>query len=194
MIPPEVASRPRETQAGIDLRKETPYSFNYARRFFPRRRKGKRPALATLHRYATQGYRGVVLEMVQVGGTRCTTEAIARFIERVTAISAPHALSSGRALCPRAEGPTSTREVDQALAAAGFDRPARTGRAGRLAGDASPNEGGRSVDTACPAGRSRAPRGRSRWSPERRCARSRASRPRPTRTLGAGQSGSVRRS
>ena len=60
----------------------------------PRRRKGKRPHVATLFRWATVGVRGVVLETIQCGGTRCTSiEALQRFFERCTdpstAISSP---------------------------------------------------------------------------------------------------------
>ena len=60
----------------------------------PRRRKGKRPHVATLFRWATVGVRGVVLETIQCGGTRCTSvEAIQRFFERCTD---PAALSKTR--------------------------------------------------------------------------------------------------
>ena len=41
--------------------------------------------VATLYRWSTSGYRGVVLETIQVGATRCTThDALQRFCERVT--------------------------------------------------------------------------------------------------------------
>lgn len=51
----------------------------------PRRRGGRRITAATLHRWATIGLRGVVLEAVQVGGTRCTSkEAILRFFYRLS--------------------------------------------------------------------------------------------------------------
>lgn len=40
---------------------------------------------ATVHRWATIGIRGVVLEVLAIGGTRHTTEsAIIRFFERLT--------------------------------------------------------------------------------------------------------------
>jgi hypothetical protein len=69
----------------IDLLKEKLFTLNAARHFLPRRRKNKRPDLATMYRWTGKGCRGVVLESVNVGGTRCTSrEAIARFIERLT--------------------------------------------------------------------------------------------------------------
>ena len=69
----------------IDTLKEKVFTLNAARRFFPRRRKNRRPDLATMYRWTGKGCRGIVLESVSVGGTRCTSrEAIARFIERLT--------------------------------------------------------------------------------------------------------------
>ncbi|GMV98046.1 MAG: DUF1580 domain-containing protein [Phycisphaerae bacterium] len=58
-------------------------------RWLPRRRAGKRPHVATLLRWATAGCRGIVLETVFCGATRCTSsEAIARFFQRLTAARA----------------------------------------------------------------------------------------------------------
>lgn len=54
-------------------------------RLWPCRRRGKRPHVATLHRWASAGCSGVRLETVSVGATRCTShEAIVRFLEGVT--------------------------------------------------------------------------------------------------------------
>lgn len=54
-------------------------------RLWPSRRRGKRPHVATLHRWASAGCSGVRLETVSVGATRCTSrEAIVRFLEGVT--------------------------------------------------------------------------------------------------------------
>jgi len=50
------------------------------------RREGKRPNVATLYRWSTTGCRGVKLDTVQVGGTRCTSrEALQRFFEALSA-------------------------------------------------------------------------------------------------------------
>jgi hypothetical protein len=57
-------------------------SLTEATKLLPKRRKGKRPNVATLYRWTTIGVRGIVLESVQVGGTRCTSrEALQRFFE-----------------------------------------------------------------------------------------------------------------
>jgi Protein of unknown function (DUF1580) len=54
----------------------------------PRRRGGRQTNVSTLYRWTTAGCRGVKLEYVQVGATRCTTrEALARFFERLTEAS-----------------------------------------------------------------------------------------------------------
>lgn len=52
----------------------------------PRRRRGRKTHISTLYRWATAGCRGVRLETVQVGATRCTSrEALQRFFERLSA-------------------------------------------------------------------------------------------------------------
>jgi hypothetical protein len=52
----------------------------------PKRRRGKRPHVSCMYRWTNHGCRGVVLESIQVGGTRCTShQALARFFERLTA-------------------------------------------------------------------------------------------------------------
>ncbi len=51
----------------------------------PRRRRGRKCHVSTLFRWTTAGCRGVVLESVQIGATRCTSgEALARFFQRLT--------------------------------------------------------------------------------------------------------------
>lgn len=51
----------------------------------PRRRRGRKPHVSCLYRWTTTGCRGVLLESVQVGGTRCTSiEALNRFFQRLS--------------------------------------------------------------------------------------------------------------
>jgi hypothetical protein len=51
----------------------------------PRRRKGRKTHVSCLYRWSTVGCRGIVLETLQVGGTRCTSrEALQRFFERLS--------------------------------------------------------------------------------------------------------------
>jgi len=72
----------------------------------PRRRRGKKPSVATLYRWATTGVRGVRLESIMVGGTRCTSiEAIQRFFDRLT-----EQRDQGRVTThPEAPGPATRR-------------------------------------------------------------------------------------
>jgi hypothetical protein len=70
----------------IDTLHEELVTPNAARRFFPRRRKNKRPDLSTMYRWTVKGCHRIVLESVNAGGTRCTSrEAVARFIGRLSA-------------------------------------------------------------------------------------------------------------
>jgi hypothetical protein len=69
----------------IDTLKEQLFPLTDALQFVPRP-KGRTPNLSTLYRWSQRGIKGVRLETVQVGGTRCTTrEALGRFFGRVTA-------------------------------------------------------------------------------------------------------------
>lgn len=85
----------------IDLQTEEVFSLNEAakKNLLPTRRAGKRPNVATLYRWAQRGVRGIVLETIQVGGTKCTSaEAIQRFCERLSApqVALPIATTIGR--------------------------------------------------------------------------------------------------
>ena len=69
----------------IDLEHESLISLAEAATLLPRRRKGKKPHISCLYRWASRGLRGVRLETVQIGGTRCTSrEALARFFASLT--------------------------------------------------------------------------------------------------------------
>lgn len=69
----------------IDISSEKVVSLVEATCHLPRRRQGKRPNVATIYRWSQNGVRGIVLETIQVGGTRCTSiEAIQRFCDRLT--------------------------------------------------------------------------------------------------------------
>lgn len=69
----------------INPQTETLVSLTEAAKGLPRRRAGKKPHISCLYRWSTAGCRGVVLETIQVGGTRCTSEeALARFLRRLT--------------------------------------------------------------------------------------------------------------
>lgn len=60
-------------------------SLTAAAKSLPARRAGKKVHVSCAYRWTTVGCRGVVLESIQVGGTRCTSrEALARFFDRLT--------------------------------------------------------------------------------------------------------------
>jgi Protein of unknown function (DUF1580) len=51
----------------------------------PRRRRGRKTHVSCIYRWSTVGCRGVVLETLQVGATRCTSrEALQRFFEQLS--------------------------------------------------------------------------------------------------------------
>lgn len=69
----------------IDTTVENPIPLTQAAADLPRRRRGRKTHVSTLFRWTTAGCRGVVLESIQVGGTRCTSrEALQRFFERLS--------------------------------------------------------------------------------------------------------------
>jgi hypothetical protein len=69
----------------IDPNLESLLSLAETPKYLPRRRGGKKPHISCIYRWTTSGCRGVVLESIQIGGTRCTSkEALARFFRRLT--------------------------------------------------------------------------------------------------------------
>jgi hypothetical protein len=101
----------------IDLLSEDLISLTNATALFPPRRRGKKPNISTLYRWAQRGCRGVTLESIQVGGTRCTSrQALARFIDALTQ-------QSGNPHQPRqrpAPDPRRLERVEQELERAGI--------------------------------------------------------------------------
>lgn len=97
----------------IDLNTEAALTLNAARKLPELRRDGKRPDLATLYRWSSpRGCRGVRLETVQIGGSRCTThEAVRRFI---------HALTDRHIAPPPASSKQTAESAVRELAASGF--------------------------------------------------------------------------
>jgi hypothetical protein len=70
----------------IDTTTEPLITMAEAARFTPSRRAGRRVAVSTVWRWATNGVSGVKLETACMGGSRFTTrEALQRFCEDVTA-------------------------------------------------------------------------------------------------------------
>lgn len=74
----------------IDPNTESVLSLTDATRTLPPRRGGKRPHVSCLYRWTTSGCKGVILESIQIGGTRCTSrESLARFFEALTYANSP---------------------------------------------------------------------------------------------------------
>lgn len=72
----------------IDVTTEEILSLNEARNRLPKRRQGKRPDVSTLYRWGYRGCKGVKLETIQIGGTKCTSvEALARFFAKLSEVA-----------------------------------------------------------------------------------------------------------
>ncbi|HYW80087.1 MAG TPA: DUF1580 domain-containing protein [Thermoguttaceae bacterium] len=69
----------------IDIASETVVTLTNATDHLPVRRAGKQPHPSTIFRWAQRGCKGIRLESIQVGGTKCTSvEALQRFFDRLT--------------------------------------------------------------------------------------------------------------
>lgn len=96
----------------IEVLEEQVISLREACGILPRRRAGKKPAIETLYRWSLRGCRGVKLETVQVGATRCTSvEALQRFFDALTA-----ATDAAKMLPSPAHTPTKIRRKEIAEA------------------------------------------------------------------------------
>ena len=63
------------------------WTFAEATRKIPKRRRGRKAATSTIYRWAKLGLKGVRLEVLQVGGTLCTSrQALERFFHRLTEV------------------------------------------------------------------------------------------------------------
>ena len=97
----------------LDLQNEEIFPFSEAIEFIPKP-SGKTPHISLIYRWSSVGLRGVRLEFVQAGGTRCTSrEAIQRFFNRLTEIESPAPISKTPAQRQR-EIEAAERELDKA--------------------------------------------------------------------------------
>jgi hypothetical protein len=70
----------------IDTIAESIVTLNEAARSLPHRRAGRPVHLSCIYRWSQVGVKGIRLETVQIGGTRCTSrEALQRFFDALTA-------------------------------------------------------------------------------------------------------------
>jgi hypothetical protein len=71
----------------IDRTKEPAISLAEVTKLPELQRNGKRPHVATIFRWTTRGCRGVRLESIQIGGTRCSTlAAVRRFLDSLSGV------------------------------------------------------------------------------------------------------------
>ncbi|MGD9720564.1 MAG: DUF1580 domain-containing protein [Pirellulales bacterium] len=74
----------------IDPKIERLITLRQACKMLPKRRRGKSVHISCIYRWTLNGVRGVILESLQVGGTRCTSrEALHRFFERLSEGTVP---------------------------------------------------------------------------------------------------------
>ena len=106
----------------INLLNEQVVSLSEATRHLPRRRAGRKPAVQTLYRWGSTGCRGIRLEVIQVGGTLCTSlEALQRFCDALSGAKAARG-GSNSGESGRCEGHSqSAEDVNRQLEAEGFD-------------------------------------------------------------------------
>jgi hypothetical protein len=70
--------------------------------FIPRRRRGKKMHLSTPFRWAQVGLRGVRLQTIQFGGTKCTTRSMLRdFFSRLADANSPNSRHPEESQQPR---------------------------------------------------------------------------------------------
>lgn len=101
----------------IDSSREEVITLTKAARRLPARRAGKRPHVSCLYRWTTTGCRGVVLESIQIGGTRCTSaEAMERFFQRLGESSGTSEPTQSRSKCAKSRA----RDAEKRLDAAGI--------------------------------------------------------------------------
>jgi hypothetical protein len=69
----------------IDVQTESVFPLSEVPSKLPRMRSGKKIHIATIHRWVGRGLRGIKLEVVRIGATRCTSmEALQRFFNALS--------------------------------------------------------------------------------------------------------------
>jgi hypothetical protein len=72
----------------IDISTETLMSLAAAAHSLPARRAGKPAHVSGIFRWTAVGLKGIVLESIQIGGTRCTSrEALQRFFDALSTLA-----------------------------------------------------------------------------------------------------------
>lgn len=75
----------------IDPLTEKVISLADAAKGLPTRRAGKHAHISCVYRWTVSGCKGIKLESIQIGGTRCTSrEALSRFFDRLGKATGPN--------------------------------------------------------------------------------------------------------
>jgi hypothetical protein len=121
----------------IDFQSENIITFSQAADELPRRRRGRKTHVSTLFRWSTIGCRGVVLETLKMGGTRCTSrEALQRFFERLSNTRQGVSVGKGQSRSDAcADHPSIARSQCQASRA--LRAPVKPGPSGKVPGRTS---------------------------------------------------------
>jgi hypothetical protein len=104
----------------IDFVVEPAIPLTQAAAHVPRRRRGRKTSVSTLYRWASRGVRGVVLETLQIGGSRCTSlPALKRFFDRLSKTANDMSTESKVAVDRQAQIEQAERELDVRWAKSG---------------------------------------------------------------------------
>jgi hypothetical protein len=104
----------------IDLATEKLIPLAQVPALLPNRRRGRKTHVSTVHRWATVGCRGIILETIQVGGTRCTTlGSLQAFFDELTRRASDSSAGVAR---PASLRPTARRLRDAEAAGRELDR------------------------------------------------------------------------
>lgn len=98
----------------INVSTEDVISLAEAATLLPRRRAGKKAHVSCIYRWTQQGCRGVRLESIQVGGTRCTSrQALTRFFDKLTVATGLPPASDQKPASFQRRTETAERELDR---------------------------------------------------------------------------------
>jgi hypothetical protein len=121
------------SHAVIDISTEDIITFTEAGDLVPRRRKGRKTHPSTFWRWSEYGLRGVKLEVLYIGGSRCTSvQALQRFFDRLRrvrnsgteSVVAAHRTAAQR----KRDNVTAAEELQQVL----YTRKAQTKRSSEV--------------------------------------------------------------
>jgi len=105
----------------IDPMNEQIISLRDATKCLPVRRRGRPVHISCIYRWTLNGCKGIKLESIQVGGTRCTSrEALGRFFERLSQASGIDADQTLPAMRTPSQRAKADAQAEHELIEAGF--------------------------------------------------------------------------